>query len=190
MVFYMKMKKQMKGAAKIGLLGGLALAGCQTAHDAAVTSFRVLDAPAAYIRRHIDASEEPQTTTTATTTSGASNTTIARGTTTPTGASEHTTSSPPPVTNERSVTAEKHASTPPVGTSQTGHENASINPKPSPTQQTVSSQMQFPYGKPVPGKPGYVYSPFDRNGGYVDVTGYSPGSKVKDPYTGKIFLVP
>jgi hypothetical protein len=178
------MKKQMKGAAKIGLLGSLALAGCQTAHDAAVTSFRVLDAPAAYIRRHIDSSEEPQTTT-----SVASNATVAPGTTTQTGASQYTTSSPPPTTNERSVTTEKHASTPPVSTSQTGHENASINPRASPTPQTAS-QTQFPYGKPVPGKPGYVYSPFDRNGGYVDVTGYSPGSKVKDPYTGKIFLVP
>ena len=182
------MKKQMKGAAKIGLLGSLALAGCQTAHDAAVTSFRVLDAPAAYIRRHIEPAEEPQTTTT--TTSVASNATVAPGTTKQPGASQYTTSSPPPTTNERSVTAEKHASTPPVSTSQTGRENASSNPKPSPTPQTASSQTQFPYGRPVPGKPGYVYSPFDRNGGYVDVTGYSRGSKVKDPYTGKIFLVP
>ena len=175
----------MKGAAKIGLLGSLVLAGCQTAHDAAVTSFRVLDAPAAYIRRHIDASEEPQTTTT----SGASNATVTPGTTPQTTALQYATSSPPPAMNERSVTAEKHAPTPPVSTSQTGRENASSNPKASPTPQTAS-QTQFPYGRPVPGKPGYVYSPFDRNGGYVDVTGYSPGSKVKDPYTGKIFLVP
>jgi hypothetical protein len=42
----------------------------------------------------------------------------------------------------------------------------------------------------VPGKPGYVFSPFDPSGGYVDVNGYSPGQKVKDPYSGKIFLVP
>jgi len=180
------MKKQMKVAAKIGLLGSLVLAGCQTAHDAAVTSFRVLDAPAAYIRRHIEPAEEPQTTTT---TSVASNATVAPGTTPQTGASQYTTSSLPPTTNERSVTAEKHAPTPPVSTSQTGRENASSKPKASPTPQTAS-QTQLPYGKPVPGKPGYVYSPFDRNGGYVDVTGYSPGSKVKDPYTGKIFLVP
>jgi hypothetical protein len=41
----------------------------------------------------------------------------------------------------------------------------------------------------VEGKPGYVYSPFDP-GKYVDVSGYTPGSKVKDPYSGKIFLVP
>jgi hypothetical protein len=180
------MKKQMKGAAKIGLLGSLVLTGCQSVHDAAVTSFRVLDAPAAYIRRHIDSSEEPQA---ATTTSVASNATIPPRTTPQTTTPQYATSSPPPTTNERSVTAEKHASTPPVSTSQTVRENALSNPKASPTPQTAS-QTQFPYGKPVPGKPGYVYSPFDRNGGYVDVTGYSPGSKVKDPYTGKIFLVP
>jgi hypothetical protein len=41
----------------------------------------------------------------------------------------------------------------------------------------------------VEGKPGYVYSPFDP-GKYVDVSGYAPGSKVKDPYSGKIFKVP
>jgi hypothetical protein len=44
--------------------------------------------------------------------------------------------------------------------------------------------------KPVPGKPGYVFSPYDANGGYVDVSGYPSGSKVKDPYSQKIFLVP
>ena len=64
--------------------------------------------------------------------------------------------------------------------------------KPSPTPQTASKQSSgdLPYAKPVPGKPGYVYSPFDPNGGYVDVQGFAPGQKVKDPYSGKIFLVP
>ncbi len=44
----------------------LSFAGCRTAKDVAVTSFRVIDAPAHYIRRHID--EEPGTATTTTTT--------------------------------------------------------------------------------------------------------------------------
>ena len=30
----------------------------------------------------------------------------------------------------------------------------------------------------------------ERHGGYVDVTGFSSGSKVKDPYSNRIFLVP
>jgi hypothetical protein len=54
----------------------------------------------------------------------------------------------------------------------------------------VSSPTQYPTAKGVPGKPGYVFSPYDPSGGYVDVTGYAPGSKVKDPYSGKVFLVP
>jgi hypothetical protein len=70
---------------------------------------------------------------------------------------------------------------------------AETGAKPSGTPHVASSQKStgdIPYAKPVPGKPGYVFSPYDKNGGYVDVTGYSPGQKVKDPYTGKIFLVP
>jgi hypothetical protein len=47
----------------------------------------------------------------------------------------------------------------------------------------------FPYGIPVPGKKNLVESPFSP-GKYVDVEGFAPGTEVKDPYTGKIFLVP
>ncbi len=47
----------------------------------------------------------------------------------------------------------------------------------------------YPYGVPVPGKPGFVHSPFSPDK-MTDVRGYAPGTEVKDPYTGKIFLVP
>ena len=46
------------------------------------------------------------------------------------------------------------------------------------------------YGTPVPGKVGLVTSPYSPNGGYIDVRGFAPGTPVKDPYTGKIFLTP
>ena len=51
-------------------------------------------------------------------------------------------------------------------------------------------KTDLPYGTPVAGKPGLVTSPFAADKGYVDVTGFPPGSQVEDPYTGKIFLTP
>ncbi len=48
----------------------------------------------------------------------------------------------------------------------------------------------LPYGTPVPGKQGFVTSPFSPNTGYIDVRGFAPGTPVKDPYSGKVFLTP
>jgi hypothetical protein len=49
----------------------------------------------------------------------------------------------------------------------------------------------LPYGIPVPGRKGMVTSPYTPDEGkYIDVTGFASGSVVKDPYTGKFFLVP
>ena len=60
---------------------------------------------------------------------------------------------------------------------------------PSPLTSSATEPM-FPTAKAVPGKPGYVFSPFDTKGRYIDVRGYPPGSKAKDPWTDKIFIVP
>jgi hypothetical protein len=48
----------------------------------------------------------------------------------------------------------------------------------------------LPYGIPVPGHKGLVMSPYSPEGNYIDVSVFAPGSAVRDPYTGKIFLVP
>jgi len=48
----------------------------------------------------------------------------------------------------------------------------------------------LPYGIPVPGHKGMVTSPYSPEGNYIDVSAFAPGTAVKDPYTGKIFLVP
>ena len=61
------------------------------------------------------------------------------------------------------------------------------NPKPPEPTVKVGD---LPYAKPVPGKPGFVTSPFAPYQGYIDVRGFPPGTEVKDPYSGKTFLVP
>ena len=166
---------------RVGLfLLGLALfSGCRTAHDVAVTSFHVLDAPANYVRRHID---HDQTTTTTTTTTASSDTVTTPGrTVTPT------------TTEQRKTTttqSPQRSTTNPGPGPRSSPSAVTEKAKPSPSPRTTTAQTQIPTAKPVPGKPGYVFSPFDPSGGYVDVTGYSPGQKVKDPYSGKIFLVP
>jgi len=156
---------------RVGLfvLGLVVLGGCRTAHDVAVSSFHVLDAPANYVRHHIDG----DTQTTTTTASSDAITTPGRNVTPPATTTERrttTTPSPSPKFSPSAVTEKS-------------------KPSPSPSR-NASTQSQIPTAKPVPGKPGYVFSPFDPSGGYVDVTGYASGQKVKDPYSGKIFLVP
>ena len=49
----------------------------------------------------------------------------------------------------------------------------------------------LPYAIPVPGRRGMVTSPYlPEEDKYIDVTDFASGSVVKDPYTGKFFLVP
>lgn len=57
------------------------------------------------------------------------------------------------------------------------------------TTTTTAARGDYPYGVPVPDKPGFVRSPYSPDK-LTDVRGYAPGTEVKDPYTGKIFLVP
>ena len=52
-------------------------------------------------------------------------------------------------------------------------------------------KADLPYGVPVPGRKGMVTSPYlPEDGKYIDVSDFTSGSIVKDPYTGKFFLVP
>ncbi len=55
---------------------------------------------------------------------------------------------------------------------------------------TKKEKNDLRYGTPVPGRQGFVTSPFAPESGYIDVRGFAPGTAVKDPYTGKVFLNP
>ena len=155
----------------------LVTAGCRTAENVASTSAAVVTAPAHFVRNKLRGDDQTTTETT--------ERTIYEGQ--PVEAMPPQVS-PTPLRPSRTVTSTTSTSPP----SQLDETSTATTPRPSATPRSSSSNVavQFPVAKPVPGKPGYVFSPYDPNGGYVDVTGYQSGSKVKDPYSQKIFLVP
>jgi hypothetical protein len=79
-----------------------------------------------------------------------------------------------------------------VAARKTVQRSTSPTPRPGASKpaSTSTGAAQFPVAKAVPGKPGLVFNPFKANGGYIDVSGYAPGSKVKDPESQQIFVVP
>ena len=164
--------------------------GCRATRDVAVTSYhvtrgvavgsyRVATAPVHYALK----GRRDDSSTTATTTETTSSDVTTPGEPVPAPKMAVTQQSQPVsprVQNSSATTAQRVN---PKGTSQT-------KIKPSPSTHAASVQLEFPTAKLVPGKPGYVLSPFDASGRYVDVSGYTSGSKVKDPWTDKIFIVP
>lgn len=68
--------------------------------------------------------------------------------------------------------------------------STSTPPPPAPIPTTTKPKDDYPFGIPVPGKDGMVYSPYDKEAGYVDVRGMKPGALVEDPYSKKFFRVP
>jgi hypothetical protein len=179
----------MNAVARALIFTAVLLGGCSATRDVAVTSYhvtrgvavgsyRVATAPVHYVLKgHRDDSS-----TTATTTETTSSDVNTPG---------------QPVPPRELASAQQRPANEKVPSSsatavprRTRKETAEVKPRPSPSAHAASTQLQFPTAKPVPGKPGYVLSPFDANGRYVDVSGYPPGSKVKDPWTDKIFIVP
>jgi hypothetical protein len=171
------------------VLGAVLLAGCGTTRDVAVSSYhvtrdvavgsyRVATAPVHYaFRRH---SNEP--TMIGTTDA------IESDVTQPGHPAPSTQVAAASQTRRKADTtrSQKPRTAPAVAHADTT-QSAS---KPLPPTQPSSASAAFPTAKAVPDKPGYVFSPFDSSGRYVDVSGYTPGTKVKDPWTEKIFVVP
>ena len=171
------------------VLGAVLLAGCGTTRDVAVSSYhvtrdvavgsyRVATAPVHYaFRRH---SNQP---TMVGTTDAVESDVSQPGH--PAPSTQAVSAAEPRRKTDTARTQKPLKTTPSVAYSET----TQPEPGPSPLVQT-SSTSSFPTAKAVPDKPGYVFSPFDSSGRYVDVSGYTPGTKVKDPWTDKIFIVP
>lgn len=185
--FGMNSKKSLGiGAVRFILLSAIGFAGCTTARNVAVTSFRVLDTPARFVRDRID---PPQTTITTTTTESARTSDV----TTPGHPIAAATPSNSPSPHHAEVQRREIARTQPAASGRSESNTTVVQrkatPSATPRVTTTAQAPQFPTARPVPGKPGYVYS-VDPKGGIVDVTGYKPGDRAKDPYTQQIFIVP
>ena len=154
----------MKATAQVLLSTCVLLGGCRATRDVAVTSYHVATAPVRLVHRAIAADSPPSTTSDVT-----------------------TPGRPVPVTSPSSSQQQRIASR--TSATETPSGNAPTKSKGSPPQ-TTAVQPQFPTARPVPGRPGIVFNPYDPGGGYIDVSGYAPGSKVKDPDSQKIFIVP
>jgi hypothetical protein len=168
------------------VFAALLLAGCGTTRDVAessyhvtrdvaVGSYRVATAPVHYALKR--RSNEP---TMVGTTNAIESDVITPGH--PASATQ-VASAPPPHRPKTDVTQTQS----PLRKASPHVETQTAEPGPKPAQ---ASSAPFPTAKAVPDKPGYVFSPFDSSGRYVDVSGYTPGTKVKDPWTDKIFIVP
>ena len=93
-------------------------------------------------------------------------------------------------TDETTNPSSERSTTPaPAATGDAGAPPSERNTRTA-TRATSKKGDDLSYGTPVPGKTGFVTSPFSPNAGYIDVRGFAPGTPVKDPYTGKIFLTP
>ena len=155
-----------------------AVSSYHVTRNVAVGSYRVATAPVHYaLGRH---SNEP---TMIGTTDAIESDVTQPGHATP---STHVAAAPEPRQKTDTARSQKPSKTKsPVAYSET------TQPEPrAPAPAQTSSTSAFPTAKAVPDKPGYVFSPFDSSGRYVDVSGYTPGTKVKDPWTDKIFVVP
>jgi hypothetical protein len=188
----------MNALVRILMLAPILLAGCRATQDVAATSYHVTRGAAVgsyKVARAVAVGSYRVATAPvhyATRKRGDESSTMV-ATETPSDVTNPGESIPPEMASasqqQPRVEAERGQSRRSSGTSVTRKEAAQSSTSVSSSRASASSTA-FPTGKLVPGKPGYVFSPFDKEGRYVDVSGFPSGTKVKDPWTDKIFLVP
>ncbi len=78
------------------------------------------------------------------------------------------------------------------GNMEQGRSEAPASPPAAPKESKTSPSGSLPFATPVPGKQGFVYPPGTEHDmkNMLDVRDFTPGQKVRDPRTGKMFLVP
>jgi hypothetical protein len=183
------MENRMKTLVRTSLFGAVLLVGCGTTRDVAVTSYhvtrdvavgsyRVATAPVHYALRRSRGD--------ASTTYVGSTETIESDVTEP----GHPVAGPEVASSRRQQPRVESDSGPSTAAPRVARKQPTQSKTKPSSSQASSGQAEFPTAKSVPGKPGYVISPFDSSGRYVDTSGYTSGSKVKDPWTSKIFIVP
>ena len=101
----------------------------------------------------------------------------------------------PQATRRRTSRATPAAAATPPAIGQPSHPPKEEEPtgsvRPVSAADIAKAKAGLPYGIPVPGRKGMVTSPYlPEEDKYIDVTDFASGSVVKDPYTGKFFLVP
>src|SRR6266498_371793 len=153
---------------------GAAVGSYKVARAVAVGSYRVASAPVHYATRK--SSSEPTMVGTTEATSS--------------DVTEPAQPMPPEMTSAPQTAAERRQSRTSSEVPRTTRKETTQSSTRAGSSRASTSQENFPTAKAVPGKSGYVFSPFDTEGRYVDVSGFAPGTKVKDPWTDKIFLVP
>ncbi|MGH8048211.1 MAG: hypothetical protein ACREKL_13295 [Chthoniobacterales bacterium] len=141
-----------------------------------ISSLFLLAAPALVLFASCENGDGPRTRQSSATQTGSNN--FGYQPPTPGTANDFVTDATPTPTPAPNATDMTGAATPP----------ATGSTPPAPV--AAADQRNLPVATPVKDMPGYVTSPYQPYAGYVDVRGYPPNTEVKDPYSGKIFLVP
>jgi hypothetical protein len=96
---------------------------------------------------------------------------------------------PPPLSRRSPALRDEGGAPLPTNSPPTSDLRSPTSESPTPSPPTDGFAGANLYGKPIPGKPGFLHSPYDEKF-IIDVRGFPPGTLVIDPNTNKPFRVP